>query len=136
MLNDSLFDELDRDRRLVDAEDASGLARRGADAAGKLRKIVGGMQDANRFLPFVAIDEIIPVRDDVVHRTAGVAKRNAAIHAARGLRADARFGKRLIDLEVILHTLVDGTAVRRFAREFFKAGDLTHESPSRARRRE
>ena len=37
-----------------------------------------------------AIDEIVPVRNDVVHRAAGVAERHAAIHAARALRA-ARF---------------------------------------------
>ena len=46
-LDDGALDELDGNRRLIDAEHAGGFARRGADAAGELRKIVGGVQAAN-----------------------------------------------------------------------------------------
>ena len=50
-VDDRFFDQLDGDRRLVDAQHAGRFARRRADAPGKLREIIRGMQDANRFLP-------------------------------------------------------------------------------------
>ena len=46
--------------------------------------------------PLVAVDQVVPVRDHVVDRTAVVAERNAAIHAARGL-AVQRFGRQRLD---------------------------------------
>ena len=63
--------------------------------AGQMRPVNSGKllvacSCADRVFPAVAIDEIIPVRNDVVHRTAGVAERHAAIHAARALRLDVR----------------------------------------------
>ena len=50
-LDDAALDELDGDGRLVDAQHAGGLAGRGADAAGELGKVVGGVQAADRRLP-------------------------------------------------------------------------------------
>ena len=47
-----------------------------------------------RLLPVAEIDEVVPVGDLVVHRAAGVAVRNAAIHAARGLVARAVLAER------------------------------------------
>ncbi|ESY72501.1 hypothetical protein X743_16470 [Mesorhizobium sp. LNHC252B00] len=48
------------------------------------------MQVADRVVPVSIIDEVVPVGDLVVDRTAGrpMAERNAAIHAARGLFLD------------------------------------------------
>ena len=46
-LDDAALDELDGDGRLIDAEHAGGFAGRGADAAGELRKVVGGVQAAD-----------------------------------------------------------------------------------------
>ena len=82
-----LLDQLDRHRRLIDAQHAGSFARRRADAAGELRKIVGRMQTADRALPAAVIHEVVPVRDQVVDRAAGVAERHAAIHAASALLA-------------------------------------------------
>src|SRR3546814_15345673 len=84
-IDDLAFDRLDRDRRVIDVERAARLAWRGADPAGELRKIVGGMQRIQRHLPVVGIDQMVPVRDHVVHRTAVMAERNAAVNAARRL---------------------------------------------------
>ena len=116
MLDDRLLDVLDRDRRLIDAEHARRFARRGTDAAGELGEVVGRVQLTDRVLPTIAIDEIVPVRNDVVDRAAGVAERHAAIHAARGLRLHGLFGERLIDLEVVVDALGCGPALRQFAR--------------------
>ena len=41
-IDDRAFDGLDGDRLVVDVEGARGLARRGADAAGKFGEIIGG----------------------------------------------------------------------------------------------
>src|SRR3546814_16565427 len=49
-IDDLAFDRLDRDRRVIDVERAARLAWRGADPAGELRKIVGGMQRIQRHL--------------------------------------------------------------------------------------
>ena len=104
-LDDVLFDLLDRDRRLVDAEHARGFAGRGTDAAGELGEIVGGVQLADGFFPAAAIDQIVPVGNEIVDGTAGVAERNAAIHAARALLAQLFFREILIDFEPVVHAL-------------------------------
>ena len=61
---------LDGDRVVVDVERAGRLARRRADAAGDLGKIVGRVQVARGLVPVAAIDEVVPVRDLVVDRAA------------------------------------------------------------------
>ncbi len=95
-VGDLAFDGLDGDRVVVDVERAGRLARRRADAAGEVRKIIGRVQVARGFFPVAAIDQIVPVRNLVVDRAAGrhvgkklgaVAVGHAAIHAARGLIA-------------------------------------------------
>ena len=75
---------------LVDAEHARGLARRRAQPAGELREVVGGVQPLDRAVPVVAPDQVVPLRDEVAERAALVAERDAAVHAAAGLRADDR----------------------------------------------
>ena len=66
--------------------------------AGQMRPVNSGkllVECSTRMasLPAVAIDQIVPVGNDVVHRAAGVAERHAAIHAARALRADLLLGE-------------------------------------------
>ena len=46
VIDDRHLDLLDGDRQVVDAEHARGLARRGAEPAGELREVVGGVQRA------------------------------------------------------------------------------------------
>ena len=60
---------------------------------GKFGEIIGRVQLPHRFLPASAIHQIIPVRNQIVDRTAGVAKRHAAIHTARSLRTQLVLGK-------------------------------------------
>ena len=84
-IGDRVLDRLDAHRIVVDVERAGGLARRRAHAAGELRKVVGRVQHLGRQLPVVAIHEVVEVRNDVVDRAAAVAKRRAAVHAARAL---------------------------------------------------
>ena len=117
-LDDAALDELDGDRRLIDAEHAGGFARRGADAAGELGKVVGGVEAADGGFPAAVVDEVVPVGDEVVDRAAGVAEGHAAIHAASALLALLLFGERLVDFEPVLDALFDLAARGLFAIEF------------------
>ena len=104
-LHDVFFVLLDRDRRLIDAQHARGFTRRGTDAAGELRKVIGGVQLPNRFLPAPAIHQIVPVGNQIVDRAARLAERHAAIHAARALLLERLLGKIEIDFEPVVDPL-------------------------------
>src|SRR6185295_1397074 len=69
-VRDGAFDAFDGDRVVVDVERAGGFAWRRADAAGHLGEVVGGVQVLRSLFPAAGIDQIVPVRDLVVHRTA------------------------------------------------------------------
>src|SRR4051812_46348497 len=125
-VGDRAFDRLDGHRIVVDVERAGGLAWRRTDAAGDLRKIIGGVEVARGFLPVAAIHQVVPVRDLVVHRTAGVAIGNAAIHAARGLLRILLVGQREDEFAPMPDALLDRLVVTVAALEFEKAGDLAH----------
>ena len=125
-VGDGALDGLDGDRVVVDVERAGRLARRRAHAPRHLREVVGGVQVERRRLPAVAEDEIVPVRDLVVHRTAGVAVGDAAIHAARRLLLQLVLGQRLHELLPMLHALLHGPVVPVLAVELHEARDLAH----------
>ena len=66
-----------------------------SQGAGQMRPVNSGKllvecRSSSAALPLVAIDQVVPVGDQVVDRAAVVAERNAAIHAARGLLARPR----------------------------------------------
>ena len=84
-VDDEVFNRLDANRIVVNVERTCRFARRGTDAAGEFGEVVGAVQRVECLLPVAAIDEIIPVGNDVVDRAAGLAERNAAVHAARAL---------------------------------------------------
>ncbi len=109
----------------------AGFAGRGADAAGELGEVVGGMQTANGALPTAVVGEVVPVGDEVVDGAAGVAEGNAAIHAAGTLLALLFFREWLIDFEPVLHALLYAAACRLFAFDFEKPGNFTHAAPRR-----
>src|SRR5690606_30487998 len=76
LVDDRVLDRLDADRLVVDIEGTGRLTRRRADTTGELREIVGRLQHRQRLLPPVAVNEVVPVRDDVVHRAAVIAERD------------------------------------------------------------
>src|SRR4051812_11740787 len=84
-LGNGALDLLDRHRVVVDVEHAGGLAWSRADQAGELREVVGGVERLERLAPAAAIDEVVPVRDQVSKRAALVAERDPAVHAAPAL---------------------------------------------------
>ena len=66
LVDDEVLDRFDADRIVVDVQRAGCLTRSGTDASGELRKIIGRMQHIERLTPLVTIDQIVPVRNDVV----------------------------------------------------------------------
>ena len=57
----------------------------GADPARHLGEVVGRMQHVQRLAPPRLVDEVVPVRDDVVDGAPFVAEGDPAVHAARPL---------------------------------------------------
>ena len=86
-VDDLDLDLLDRHRIAVDAEHARRFARRRAQPAGELGEVVRRVQALDRVAPVVAVDEVVPVGDEVAERAAVVAERDAAVHAPPGLMA-------------------------------------------------
>ena len=93
VVDDLDLDLLDGHRVLVDAEHAGRLARRRAQPTGELREVVGGVQPLDRVAPVVAVDQVVPVGDQVAERAAVVAERDAAVHAPRRLLAQPSWEK-------------------------------------------
>ena len=125
-VDDLDLDLLDGDRVLADAEHARGLARRRAQPAGELGEVVGGVQPLDRVAPVVAVDEVVPVGDEVAERAAVVAERDAAVHAAPGLELQRLVGERLVDLAPVAQAHRHRPAGRRLAAPLQEAGRLTH----------
>src|SRR6185503_523152 len=129
LVDDRVLDRLDADRVLVDAQNAGLFAGCGADAAGELREIVGRMQRLDRVLPVAAIDQVVPVRNDIVDRAALHAKRDAAIHAARALHLGILVGKAQVELAIVLLARVLALVRLLEALVLQKPRDLSHRAP-------
>jgi hypothetical protein len=121
-----MFDRLDPDGIVIDVERARLFAGRRAYPPSELREIVGRMQHVERLAPLVPVHEIVPVRDDVVDRTSGLAERDAAIHAAGALQRSIRVGQRKDELAIVVHPRRRGLHRLLDALQFEKAGDLAH----------
>jgi hypothetical protein len=144
LVDDRGLDGLDGHRGIDDAEHARALAGRGADAARELREVVRLMEAVQRVLPAAAVDEVVPLRDQVVDGTAGgqagdhlarVAKGRAAVHAAGTLVAQLLGRELLVELGPVLDALERAAVRRQLARELEEARGLAHDSylpPTRA----
>ncbi len=138
-VNDGALQALDGDRRRVDAQHAGALARRRADAAREIGEVIGLVQPFEGFLPQAAIDQVVPLGDEVVDRAAGghaveqgagVAERDAAIHAAGRLLAQLALLQVVMELVPIADALQRGAVQRQLAQVFDEAGRFAHNSIS------
>jgi hypothetical protein len=137
VLDDRQLDVLDRDRLLVDPQHARFLAGGRADAPGEFREVVGLEEHLQGVVPAAAIDQVIPIGDEVAQRAAdriqrvavdrvAMTKRNAAIHAAGPLGAQLVLGEVFVDLLPVQEAEIDGTPRGRLALEFHETSGLTH----------
>ena len=81
LLDDRVLDRLDRHRGIVEVERARFLTRSGTDPSGELGEVVGRVQDVDRLTPSAAVDEVVPVGDEVVDGAPGMAVGDAAVDA-------------------------------------------------------
>src|SRR5207248_2139794 len=81
---------------------------------------------ACRFAPAVAIDEVVPIRDEVPERAAVMTERHAALHAASTLLAELDERKHAHELEVVAHPLARRAVRCLPAVELLEAADLAH----------
>ena len=128
LVDDRHLDVLDRDRRIGDAEHARAFARRRTHASGELRKVVGLVQAIQRFAPVTAVDEVVPLRNQIVDRaTVGrLTERDAAIHAARALHGQVLRVVRGIDFLEIEQPLRRIAIRLGLARKFFEPSGFSH----------
>src|SRR5208283_1419511 len=105
------------------------LARRRTHAASEFGKVVGRMQALDRVLPAPAINQVVPIGNDVAERATLVAEGDPAIHAARSLRAKLVFGHLEVIFAPILQALLDGTPRWRLAFDLHEARYLSHRTP-------
>src|SRR5437879_8625407 len=111
MLDDRLFNYFNGYRRRVDAEHAGSLTGCRADAPSELGKVVGRVKRANRVLPPIMEDQIVPIGNDVADRTTGMTEWHATIHATGALRTNTVLGKLTVDLKPIVDPFRDRPAV-------------------------
>ena len=85
------------------------------------------MERVQGLLPAVPVHQLVPVGDRVAQRAAAVAERHAAVHAPRGLGADALRRHRLVELLEVLDPLVDRTGRRLLRLDVEEPARISHE---------
>ncbi len=129
-VDDRVLDLFDRHGvALADLEHARRLARRRAQAAGELGEVVRRVQLGDRVVEAVAVDEVVPVRDQVAERTAVVAERHAAVHAPRALLAQLLHGALQQELAVVVRALGRVPLGDAVALDLQEAAELAHQAP-------
>ncbi len=130
-VHDRKLDLLDRDGvALVDLEHAGRLAGSRTEASGELREVVRAVELLARLGPPVAIDEVVPVRDQVAERAAAVAKGNAALHAPGALFAQLGEGQRPDELAHVADPLGRRPLRRLRAADVQEGADPSHQAAS------
>jgi hypothetical protein len=129
-IDNGSFDVFNGDRWVGNAQNTSALARGWAYPASKFREIVGLMQTGQSVLPLVAINQIVPFRNEIRDRAAviALAKGYTTVHAARAL------GRKMLRCRFTIDFLKVEQSCRRIAighglaTEFFKTGGFPHDA--------
>ena len=132
-LGDRQLDLLDRHRVVVDRQHARRLARRRADPAGELGEVVGRVELVDRLAPLAAVDEVVPVGDQVAERTALVAERDPAVHAPRALALQLGLRLQAEVLLVVVHALLRVALVEADPVDLQERAELAHYAPTASR---
>src|ERR1019366_5086679 len=115
---------------VVDREHARWLARGWAETAGELGEVVGSVETLHCGPPVVAVDEVVPLGDEVAQRAAVVTERHAAVHAPRSLVAQHLHREGEIHLAVVGDPLRHRTFVGGVTRVLEEARACTHQLTS------
>jgi hypothetical protein len=90
------------------------------------------MESLDRVSPPVSVHQIVPIGDEVAERTALMAERHAAVHAAGRLLRERLLGVGEVDLLPVAHTLGDRPRGPLVALDLEETSRLTHRRPLRA----
>ena len=90
------------------------------------------MQTIERGTPLAGGDEVVPVGDEILDRTAGVTEGHAAVHAAPGLLFQLAFRERLDELAPVAQPFRDRPVGTVLPRKFEKARGIAHAAASSA----
>src|SRR2546423_939967 len=132
-VHDRDLDLLDRDGvALLDLEHAGGLARSRAEPAGELGEVVRAVELRDRLPEAVAVDEVVPVGDQVSERAPALAKRHPALHAARALVAQLSERQRADELAVVADPFARIPFGRVPATVLQEGAKLAHQTAARA----
>jgi hypothetical protein len=87
------------------------------------------VQLCDRIGEAIAVDEVVPVGDQVAERTAVVAERDAAVHAAGALLAQLGDGTRKQELLEVVRALQRIALRDSVSLDLQKAAELAHQAP-------
>ena len=107
-VNDGVLNRLDANRVLVHIERTCSLAGCGANTACELREVIGAVQHLNRIFPVALENQVVEIRNDVIHGTTAVTEGRTAIHAARRLLLGTRIIQTNDEFFVVLQALGGG----------------------------
>ena len=125
-----------RHRRVIEPLDTGLLAERRADTSRELREVVRLQQTAKRMGDVAVVDLVVPLRAEIVERTAreharqlhaGLAERDTAVHAARALLPTLLLREGDVKFFKIFDTLLYRNVFILFSRIIEKSCNLTHE---------
>ena len=125
-----------RHRRVIEPLDTGLLAERRADTSRELREVVRLQQTAKRMGDVAVVDLVVPLRAEIVKRTAreharqlhaGLAERDTAVHAARALLPTLLLREGDVKFFKIFDTLLYRNVFILFSRIIEKSCNLTHE---------
>ena len=125
-INNFNFNLLDRNRILIDSQNARRFAGRRTQTASELREVICRMQAVKCITPIISVDQVVPVGNQVAKRAAVVAKRNTAIHAPTRLMLEVDSRKSFVDLAPICNTHWYGATLWCGALPMNKSCWLTH----------
>ena len=120
------------------AAGARRLTQGRADPARELREAVGGTKSVERQLPFALIDQVVPLRDQVVQRATGghaadhharLTEGNAAVHAAGRLCLLLLAGEPDVKFVEVFDALQRRNIAAGLARIIHKSSGLAHDVP-------
>src|SRR5690606_23590276 len=126
VVNDGVLDRVVDHSVVIDVQGASRFTRGRTDATRELGKVVRRMKYIQRAPPFLTVDQVVPIGNDVVDRAAVMAKGNAAVHAACRLHACLAVIQSGNELRPVAHPYLRRLVIGFNALEFQKSSDLAH----------
>ena len=126
LVNNRAFNRFDSDWLIGQIQRTGRLTRGRTNSAGEFGKVIRAMEDFDGFAPVALVNQIVPVRNDVVDRASVMAIRDTTIHATRPLFLEFVFGQGNNEFLVILDPVSDQAIASILTRNFHETGRFAH----------